>query len=145
MADSPILPCVFCDIARGVLPASLVYEDELVLAFMDLNPITTGHLLVIPRVHASSLDELVELTGERMFTVGTRMAGALRGSSIVTEGINLFLADGEAAGQEVFHAHLHVIPRFRSDGVVVTGDFTINQERMILDGHAAQLRSLLQA
>ena len=112
---------------------------------MDLHPITSGHLLVIPRVHASPLDELVELTGERMFTVGARMAGALRGSSIVTEGINLFLADGEAAGQEVFHAHLHVIPRFRSDGVVVTGDFTINQERMILDGHAAQLRSLLQA
>ena len=78
-----------------------------------------------------------------MFTVETRVAGAVRGSSIVTEDINLFLADGETAGQKVFHAHLHVIPGVRSDGVIATGDFTINQDRMILDGRSARLRSLL--
>jgi histidine triad (HIT) family protein len=111
-----VVPCTFCDIVTGQAPASLVHSDDAVLAFMDIQPVNPGHLLVIPRHHAASLSELDPQTGERIFRVGMELAAAVRASEVACEGVNLFLADGEAAGQEVFHVHLHVIPRFRGDG-----------------------------
>ena len=75
---------------------------------MDIRPVNPGHVLVIPTAHAPFLAEL--------FRVGQRVAAVLRGSDLRCEGVNLLLADGEAAGQEVFHVHLHVIPRYRGDG-----------------------------
>ena len=108
--------CVFCQIIEGTLPASIVYEDDLVLAFMDLNPVNTGHMLVIPKVHAPYLKDLDNETAGHMMKIAHKLAGALRDTDIPCEGVNLFLADGEAAMQEVFHAHLHIIPRFDGDG-----------------------------
>jgi histidine triad (HIT) family protein len=112
--------CVFCDILSGRLPSSTVYQDHLCTAFMDIQPINAGHLLVIPNQHAAYLADLEEKTGAHMFKVAQRMAAALRKSSVRCEGINLFLADGEAAMQEVFHVHLHVIPRYKGDGFRMT-------------------------
>lgn len=94
----------------------MVYEDERTVAFMDIQPITPGHLVVVPRAHAASLSELELEDGERVFRVGQQAAAALRASGLRCEGVNLFLADGEAAGQDVFHVHLHVIPRYAGDG-----------------------------
>jgi len=108
--------CIFCDIVRGAAPASVVYDDEQVMAFMDIRPINPGHVLVIPKVHASGLSELDEELGAHLFKVAMRVAAALRRSGIRCEGINLFLADGKAAFQEIFHVHLHVLPRFVGDG-----------------------------
>ena len=108
--------CVFCDIVAGRGPASLVHSDETVIAFLDLRPVTTGHLLVIPRAHAAFLADLDPAVGGLMFGVAQRMAAALRRSGLRCDGVNLFLADGEAAFQEVFHVHLHVIPRPPGDG-----------------------------
>ena len=110
--------CVFCDILSGQLPASFVYEDAVCCAFMDIQPVNPGHVLVIPREHVASLDRLAPQTGERVFAVAQQIAVTLRAqvSGIRCEGINLFLADGQVAGQDVFHVHLHVIPRFRGDG-----------------------------
>ncbi|MBN1247044.1 MAG: HIT family protein, partial [Anaerolineae bacterium] len=108
--------CPFCEIAAGRGCASIFYQDELVMAFLDINPITVGHSLVIPRFHASHLADLDEATGRRLFTVAQRTAAAIRATGLRCEGINLWLADGEAAFQDVFHVHLHVIPRFRGDG-----------------------------
>jgi histidine triad (HIT) family protein len=109
-------PCVFCDIIEGLAPASVVYADGRVMAFMDIQPVNAGHLLVVPRVHAACLADLDDDAGGHLFQVGTRLAGAVQRSGVRCEGVNLFLADGEAAGQEVFHVHLHVIPRFPRDG-----------------------------
>ena len=113
--------CVFCDIVRDEAPASMVYEDDQVMAFMDIRPVNVGHLLVVPRNHAADLASLDEEMGGHLFQVGMKLADAIRRaaprqSGVRCEGVNLFLADGEAAGQEVFHVHLHVIPRFRGDG-----------------------------
>jgi len=108
--------CVFCNIVKGAEPASAVYSDERVLAFLDAQPVNSGHVLIIPKVHAEELTELDEETGGSMFKVAVRIASALRHSGLRCEGINLHLADGEAASQDVFHVHLHVIPRFRGDG-----------------------------
>ena len=108
--------CVFCDILAGRTPGSVVYRDGLVTAFMDIQPINPGHLLVVPNEHAADLAELPAATGARLFEVGQRLAAALRRTAVRCEGINLFVADGEPAGQEVFHVHLHVLPRFKADG-----------------------------
>lgn len=108
--------CIFCDIAAGRAPASIVFRDDVVCAFMDIRPINPGHVLVIPLAHAAHLEGLPRGTGGHMFEVGQRLAAALRQSGLQCEGINLFVADGEVAGQEVFHVHLHVLPRFAGDG-----------------------------
>jgi histidine triad (HIT) family protein len=107
--------CIFCEIIAGRAPASFVYRDEQCAAFMDVQPVTAGHLLVVPVRHAESLAELDADTSGHIFQVAQRLAAAARRSGIPCQGINLFLADG-AAGQDVFHVHLHVIPRFAGDG-----------------------------
>ncbi len=83
---------------------------------MDIQPVNPGHVLVVPNRHATFLADLDEDTAAHMFRVGQRLAAALRRSGVRCEAVNLFLADGEAAGQEVWHVHLHVIPRYRGDG-----------------------------
>jgi histidine triad (HIT) family protein len=108
--------CLFCGIVDGRIDATVVAQDERTLAFMDIRPITPGHLRVIPRRHGDRLAALDPEDGAQLFRVGQRAAAALYASSLRCEGVNLFLADGEAAGQEVFHVHLHVIPRFAGDG-----------------------------
>ncbi len=107
---------VFERILTGELPASFVYRDDLVAAFMDIQPITPGHTLVVPLVKAATLAELPPPTGARMFEVGQKIAAALRASEFDCDGVNLFLADGVAAGQTVFHLHLHVFARYADDG-----------------------------
>jgi histidine triad (HIT) family protein len=94
----------------------MVYSDGLVCAFMDIQPVNPGHVLVIPREHHERLSDLPEETGASLFRAGQRIAGALGRSGIRCEGTDFFLADGEAAWQEVFHIHLHVFPRFADDG-----------------------------
>lgn len=108
--------CIFCRIVKDIIPASIVYTDEKVIAFMDIQPVNPGHVLVIPKIHAAQLAELDLETGAHMFKVAVRTAEAIRRSSVKCEGVNLLLADGESASQEIFHVHLHVIPRFLGDG-----------------------------
>jgi len=103
--------CIFCDIAAQRATASVVLRDDRATAFLDINPVTPGHLVVIPNDHFALLGEIPEDVAAHVFTVATRLASALRASGLPCEGINLFLADGEAAFQDVFHTHLHVIPR----------------------------------
>jgi histidine triad (HIT) family protein len=109
-------PCVFCEIVAGRAPASVVYRDDLCIAFMDTTPVNAGHLLVVPITHATYLADLDPQAGSALFNVAQRLSAAVRKSGLRAEGINLLLADGEAAGQEVFHVHLHVLPRFPDDG-----------------------------
>ena len=107
---------VFMKILAGDLPASFVYRDDLVSAFMDIQPVNTGHILIVPNIAVATLAELDAETGARLFHVGQRIAAAVRRTDIACEGVNLFLADGVAAGQTVYHVHLHVLPRFENDG-----------------------------
>ena len=118
------MACVFCRIVAGDLPSSPVYDDDRALAFMDLRPATPGHLLVVPRRHATDLAGLDPDDGAHLFRVGQRLAGAVRASSLRPAGVNLFLADGEAAGQEVLHVQLHVLPGAAGDGSESTRGFS---------------------
>jgi histidine triad (HIT) family protein len=108
--------CIFCRIIRRELEASVVAENDRVMAFMDLVPINPGHTLVIPKDHYASLEELPPDLGAEMFTMALRVNQAIRTSGITCAGTNLLLSNGRAAGQEVFHLHLHVIPRLVADG-----------------------------
>lgn len=109
-------PCIFCEILAGRAEASFIHRDEQCAAFMDIRPVNAGHVLVVPLRHAASLAELDPGDGMHMFSLAQRLAAALRKSGLPCEGVNLFLADGRAAGQDVWHVHLHVFPRFPGDG-----------------------------
>ena len=108
--------CVFCRILAGQQPGTFLYRDEACAAFMDIQPVNPGHLLVVPVRHAAQLADLDAPTAGRMMQLAQRLAAALRASGLRCEGVNLLLADGKAAMQEVFHVHLHVFPRFAGDG-----------------------------
>ena len=108
--------CVFCRILSGTLPASFVHRDDRCAAFMDIKPVNPGHVLVVPLEHKPHLVDISEETAGHVMRVGHRLAAAVRASGVRCEGVNLFLADGKAAMQEVFHVHLHVIPRHAGDG-----------------------------
>ncbi len=135
--------CVFCRIIDGVEAASVVYSDDKVMAFLDIQPVNPGHVLVVPRVHAAQLSELDPETGGHMFKTAMRIAAAVRRSGVRCEGVSLHLADGEAASQEILHVHLHVIPRFKGDGFGFRfgPNYGANRSRPELDGIAENIRN----
>jgi len=108
--------CVFCKIVDGTFTSSKVFEDNDILAFMDIQPVNVGHVLIIPKKHIEKATDLNESLAGKIFALAGKINKAIMKSEIKSEGVNYFLADGEAAGQEVFHVHLHIIPRFRKDG-----------------------------
>lgn len=132
--------CVFCQIIAGESPASIFYEDEVVFGLMTIGPVTQGHAMVIPKKHAANLSELDEATGRHLWTIAQRTSAAIRESGVKCEGINLFLADGKAAFQEVFHVHLHVIPRYAGDPFKIVAGWEVKPEREELDQVAQQIK-----
>lgn len=137
--------CVFCEILEGRLPASMVYRDAQCSALLDIQPVNPGHLLIFPNQHAASLADLDAEQAAHLMRVAHRLAAALRQSGVRCEGVNLFLADGAAAMQEVFHVHLHVFPRYHGDGFGLTfgPDYAAKPPRAELEAVAAQIRATL--
>ncbi|NOY79689.1 MAG: HIT family protein [Kiritimatiellaeota bacterium] len=108
--------CVFCKIVAGEIPADKLYEDNCVLAFLDIAPINKGHTLVVPREHFFGITAVPAEIQARMMQVGARLGAALL-RAVGADGFNLILSNGACAGQVVQHVHLHVIPRFPDDGI----------------------------
>lgn len=108
--------CIICQLIGGEIEVTKVYEDSFVVAVMDIQPINPGHLFISPKRHIESISELDEELGSHMFKTAIKVADALRKSGLKCEGVNVFLADGKTAGQEIPHIHLHVIPRIGGDG-----------------------------
>lgn len=107
--------CIFCRVIRGELPSTKIYEDDDILAFMDIGPIVKGHTLVIPKVHVDPLTAVAPELLAKIMRVVQRVADAqVRGLN--ADGVNVHQSNGAAAGQVVPHVHFHVIPRFRDDG-----------------------------
>jgi histidine triad (HIT) family protein len=107
--------CVFCRIVGKSAPASIVYEDATSVAFMDINPINEGHLLVIPKQHRVTLDDCEEEIARHLMAVVKRLNHSVS-KAVRCDGVLNEIMNGEAAGQEIFHLHVHVVPRFRDDG-----------------------------
>lgn len=103
--------CIFCKIVNGEIPSAKVYEDEHVLAFLDISQVTKGHTLVIPKVHKENLYELTPEMAKHIFSVIPKLANALK-DTYQPVGLNLVNNNGEKAGQSVFHFHAHLIPRY---------------------------------
>lgn len=108
--------CIFCRIVRGTLPSTKIFEDDDMIAFMDFKPITKGHVLIIPKKHTELLTELDDKLAGEMLVLAKKVGKALKRSKLNCRGINYILADGAEAGQDIFHVHMHVIPRYRGDG-----------------------------
>jgi histidine triad (HIT) family protein len=135
--------CIFCNIVSGKAACSPVYEDETSFVFMDIQPVNAGHLLIVPKVHATDLSDLPPETGGKMFQVAQKMTEAVMNSGIRCEGVDLLMAHKSAAGQEVFHAHLHVIPRYRGDGFKFDVSYDYKPSRDDLDQTAMQIKRSL--
>ncbi|KKK35987.1 protein hit [Mesobacillus campisalis] len=103
--------CIFCKIVNGEIPAAKVYENEHVLAFLDISQVTKGHTLVIPKVHKENVYELTEEVAANLFREVPKLANALK-KAYDPIGMNILNNNGEHAGQSVFHYHIHLIPRY---------------------------------
>ena len=132
--------CIFCDIIRGAAEVSICYEDATAIAFMDIQPVNAGHALVVPREHYESLEDLPAEVGEHLYKVAMRLAATVK-KVTGCPGMNLVVNSGVAAGQDVFHFHVHVIPRAPRDGFDIPLPFpgSAMPERERLDAMAARI------
>ncbi len=111
--------CIFCKIANGEIPATKVYENDMFIVIMDKFPATKGHLLIIPKQHAENIYDLQPEVAKEVFPLAQKMANALY-KALSPEGINLLQNNGKAAGQTVFHFHIHLIPIKSEDLVYIS-------------------------
>lgn len=127
--------CIFCKVLAREIPSYRVYEDEHVLAFLDINPVTRGHTLVAPKEHVSSFSRAGEGTLKAMVKASARVAQAI-GEALEPEGFNYLINEGRTAGQLVDHLHMHVTPRYRE------GELEFNASK--LDLSEEELESLAE-
>ncbi len=144
--------CIFCAIAAKRADASVVFEDDKVIAFMDIYPLAPGHVLVIPKNHAVYLQELSATAQRHLFSTANRIVKAQRAIGYGDEGTNILINDGKAANQLVPHVHVHLVPRAKGDLLAsafrlvlhLTGLMGIAARRTTLDEQAAAIRAALE-
>ena len=133
--------CIFCKLVAGQIPSTRVYEDEHTLAFMDLGHVNPGHVLVAVKKHAGDVFELDLSQAEAIGRAVLKISKALK-KAFEPEGLSVYQANGKAAGQTVFHYHVHVLPRHAGDGMELTWPVK-NPPREKLEEYAAKIRSAL--
>jgi len=133
--------CVFCKIVAGQIPATKVAEDATCVAFMDIGQVNPGHVLVAAKAHAENVYALDEAQAAAVARIVVRVARAIR-AAFAPEGLSVYQANGEAAGQTVLHYHVHLVPRYAGDGMAFTWPVQ-NPPREALDAHAARIRAAL--
>ena len=137
--------CIFCDIVHGAAEVSVCYEDTESIAFMDIQPVNAGHVLVVSRQHFESFQDLPRGLGARLFDVAMQLAPAIRKVSGADD-MNVIVSSGAAAGQDVYHFHIHLIPRRQGDGFDVRLPFAESEmpDRTVLDMMAARIIGALR-
>ena len=133
------MDCIFCKIVSGEIPSVKVYEDDRVFAFMDINPINDGHVLVIPKAHAATIDEIAEVDFLVVMSATHKLAAAVK-KALNPEGINLLQLNGKAANQVVPHLHVHIVPRWFGDGVTVSQWDMVAGDMASIEGVAEKIR-----
>lgn len=111
--------CIFCKIANGEIPSAVVYEDENFRAILDLGPATKGHTLILPKDHFANLLEMPEDKVAEAFILAKKLAVKMK-DILNCDGVNIVQNNGQAAGQTVFHFHIHLIPRYEQDGAGIS-------------------------
>lgn len=109
----------FCKIANGEIPSATVYEDSVCRVILDVNPANKGHALIIPKEHFDNIYSIDAETAAKIFTIATEVAKAQK-AELNPDGLNILQNNGEAAGQTVFHFHMHLVPRYIKDNVTMT-------------------------
>ena len=107
--------CIFCKIAGGEIPSKTIYEDDEFRVILDISPATKGHALILPKEHYANIYEMPEDVAGRVMVLAKKMAGHMT-EVLKCDGFNIMQNNGEAAGQTVFHFHMHLIPRYAQDG-----------------------------
>jgi histidine triad (HIT) family protein len=135
-----ICPCIFCELIHGGGEVSICYEDSQAIAFMDVQPVNAGHVLVVPRQHFDSLVDVPSDLARHLFDVALRLGPIVRRLA-GADGLNIIVNSGASAGQDVFHHHVHVIPRRTDDGFTVDLPFagSTPPDRTLLDAMAARI------
>lgn len=121
--------CIFCRIVKGDIPATKVYEDADVLAFLDIQPVNLGHTLIIPKAHYENCQATPDEAMAALMRVARRVADAALGAT-GAKGFNIGINCGRVAGQVIMHTHVHVMPRFEDDGLKLWGKRAISNEDM---------------
>ncbi|MCP5163026.1 MAG: HIT family protein [Hahellaceae bacterium] len=143
--------CIFCEIVSKRADASVVYEDEKVIAFMDIHPLGEGHVLVIPKHHAEYVQELSAVQQKHLFSISNQIIKAQRAVGFGEKGTNILINDGKAANQRVPHVHVHLVPRTKGDLfssafrvlLHITGLMGMVTKRATLEEQAAAIRASL--
>ena len=133
------LSCIFCKISSGKIPSAKIYEDEEFFAFLDIKPINSGHALLIPKKHSVNLYKITDEVFARMAPVIKKLAVAVK-KAVSADGINIGMNNDPAAGQLVFHTHIHIIPRYSEDGFKHW-----RGKRAYQDGEMAQLAEKIKS
>lgn len=131
--------CIFCKLANGDIPSATIYEDEDFRVILDLNPATKGHALILPKNHAENLFEMPEEKEMKAFALAKKVGEKMK-SVLKCDGLNIVQNNGTAAGQTVFHFHIHLIPRYENDGAGITwpqGTLSEEEKNEILKGFQA--------
>ncbi len=111
-------PCIFCKIVKGEAPSKKVYEDKDTIAFLDINPATSGHTLIIPKKHFATIHDIDGTHLEKIMNVAKTMADRAK-NRLKADGVNVLQSNGRHAGQLVDHIHVHVIPRYENDNITI--------------------------
>ncbi|HEV7994227.1 MAG TPA: HIT family protein [Gemmatimonadaceae bacterium] len=145
MPAAPQPTCPFCDVIHGAGEVSMCFEDGDVVAFMDIQPVNAGHVLVVPREHYESLEDIPHALATHLFDVAMQLTPVVKHVA-GADGMNIVVNSGAAAGQDVFHFHVHVIPRCTGDGFDVPLPFAGSQmpDRTVLDANAARIIAALR-
>ncbi len=109
--------CIFCKIVKGELPSYKVYEDEKVLGFLDISPVNLGHILLVSKKHFENIFDMDDETAGHLIKTAKKLGEALKKTG--ADGVNITLNNGRAAGQIIFHSHVHIIPRFVQDNLLM--------------------------
>lgn len=136
--------CTFCKIINKEIQSSIVYEDDIAIAFMDIQPVNEGHTLVVPKKHYETLEDCDEETAKHLMAV-TKKLNTSVSKAVKCEGVLNLIANGEAAGQEIFHLHIHIVPRFKNDGfgLKFSYEYFIPKERKTLDETAEKIKKAI--
>lgn len=133
--------CIFCKIVAEQAPSSVLYEDDVVLAFMDIRPLSMGHALVIPKAHYADIFDIPIKELAAVHVASKAVAAAVK-KATGADGISIIEQNGKAAGQDVFHLHVHVVPRFNNVKLPAFSDLKV-VERSMLDAMAEKIRQYL--
>ena len=122
--------CIFCKLSNGVIPTNALYEDEVVKVIFDQNPASKGHVLILPKNHFDNAYSMDEQTAGHVFQIAVKLAGALK-KALNCDGLNIVQNNEAAAGQTVFHFHMHLIPRYAGDHAIQDWDhLSLSDEEM---------------